>query len=570
LDLLIKNGAVVDGSGRPRRNADVAIADGRIVDIGDVSDSARHTIDASDLVVTPGFIDIHTHYDAAMFWDPLFTPSSWHGFTSVVMTNCGLGFAPCREGDEPYLMSLLASVEDMPLAVIEKSVPWGWRDFAGWMDTIDKLPKGINAGGYVGLSALRRFVMGEDCRRAANPDEISRIQQVAADALSNGALGISMSRFHGHFDAEGHPSPSAWASMDELFALAQALRDAGHGVFEMTPGTGKSGPGEDLAAVTNGMLAVTELARESGRPLTWASLRYLPSAPDRWLDVLEAVERAAADGVRLYPQIGFRAFDLHLSFSRPMPIFTPLETWRSVQHAFAESPARGVAMLERKDVRLRMRSELDRNAHFNGWQYLLVEHCALEQNKALEGHTIAHISDTVGADPLDVFLDLAQSEAGRTEFVYHFADTDEYPLGKLMQSSNVLFETDSSAHFTTLSNQDLPSYVLSHWVRENKRVSLEYAVHLMTGRPASVFGIRDRGMLQPGMRADVVVLDPQSVRPGAREFVDDLPGHERRLIRRAIGMKHVVVNGQQLMVDGDHTGAMPGQVIKGSRHGYAA
>jgi N-acyl-D-aspartate/D-glutamate deacylase len=379
-----------------------------------------------------------------------------------------------------------------------------------------------------------------------------------------------MSRFHGHFDAEGQPCPSAWASMDELLALAHALRDAGHGVFQMTTATGRTGPGEDLAAVTDGTLGLAQLARESGRPLTWASLRYLPNAPDRWLDILQAVERAAADGVQLHPQIGFRAFELHLSFLKPMPVFTALETWRAVQHAFGGSPQRGVGMLEREDIRAQMRRELNQNPFFNGWRYFVVEQCALEAHKALEGQTIAQISDRTGADPLDVFLDLVKSEAGATQFVYHFADTDEYPLGKLMQSSNVLLETDSSAHVTTLCNQDLPSYVLSHWVRENKRVSLEYAVHLMTGRPASVFGMHDRGLLRPGMRADVVVLDPDSVRPGAREVVNDLPGQERRLIRRAIGMKHVVVNGQPLMVDGEHTGAMPGEVIKGMRHADVA
>ena len=562
-DLLIKGGTIVDGTGAPRFHGDVAISGSTIVQVGPSLDGARRVIDASDLIVAPGFIDIHTHYDAALFWDPLFTPSSGHGTTSVVTTNCGFGFAPCRLGDEEYLMSLLSTVEDVPLVSIQEGMAWDWTDYPGWMNTLRRQPKGINVGSYIGLSPIRRYVMGEDCRRPATADELDRIAGVAEAGLRAGALGISTSRFLGHFDGEGQPSPSAWADLNELMALARALRRAGHGVFEMTASSGR--PGDDFAVESDGWLGVAELAKEAQRPVTWAAVRYSPSDPERWLRILERTRKAWSEGILLYPQVGFRAQVSHINWSKRMAVFSSLPTWREVQNNL-QSIDEKVEALANPMVREKLRTEIAGLKTFNGWRYLLVRQAALPHNKRLEGRSISSVAEEKGEDPLTTFLELSIEEQCGTEFDYQSADMDEDAVGRILQYPHVLFETDSSAHVTSLCNQDFSTYLLGHWVRELERLTLEHAVQMMTGRPAAALGIHNRGLLKPGLKADVVVFDPRTVGSLGQELVDDLPGQQPRLVRRATGIESVIVNGQVLLTGSSYSGALPGELIVGSAH----
>src|SRR5262245_42122582 len=352
-DLVIKNGWVVDGSGAPGFAGDVAVRQGKVAAVdARISEQARRVIDAAGQVVAPGFIDVHTHYDTQVLWDPLFTSSSWHGSTTVVTGNCGFTLAPCRPEDRDYLMRMLAVVEDMSLPALQAGITWSWEDFPRYLSAVERRPKAINIGCYVGHSAVRRYVMGADCRRAATESEIARMQEIVAAALRAGALGVSSSRIPLRVDGEGKSVPSFYAEMPELLALGRTLRQVGRGVFEITAkmvlpqGEHEAGDLADLVA----------LAKESGRPVTWASVRYLPAYPERSLFILSEVAKAAArEGVRLHPQIGCRPFETYMNWQKLMPVFAHLPTWREVM---VLSAAEKQAALAEAAPRAKMRDEV--------------------------------------------------------------------------------------------------------------------------------------------------------------------------------------------------------------------
>jgi N-acyl-D-amino-acid deacylase len=556
-DLVIKNGWVVDGSGAPGFAGDVAIRQGKVAAIDSrISEQARRVIDAAGQVVAPGFIDVHTHYDAQVLWDPLFTSSSWHGSTTVVTGNCGFTLAPCRPEDRDYLTRMLAVVEDMSLPALQAGITWSWEDFPGYLSAVERRPKAINIGCYVGHSAVRRYVMGADCRRAATESETARMQEIVATALRAGALGVSSSRIPLHVDGEGKSVPSFYAEMPELLALGRALRQAGRGVFEVTAkmvlpqSEHEAGDLADLVA----------LAKESGRPVTWASVRYLPAYPERSLFILAEVAKAAArEGVRLHPQIGCRPFETFMNWQKLMPVFAHLPTWREVMFL---SAAEKTAALAEPATRAKLRAEVAGATFFNGWQHVFVREAKRPEHKKLEGQSITAVAAAQGKDPLDAYLDLCVAEECATEFIYWAADMAEEPMGRMLKDQNTLLETDAGAHLTSLCNADFPSYVLAHWVRETGRLSLEEGVARLTSRPAQVLGLADRGRLQPGFAADVVIFDQQRIRGGQRQTAYDLPGHQPRLIQRADGIHMVIVNGEVVLEDNQHTGALPGQVIK--------
>ena len=558
-DLVIRNGTIVDGSGKPRFHGDVAIEGSRVAEVGKVSASAKRTIDASDLVVAPGFVDPHTHYDAQVFWDPMFSCSSWHGVTSVVTGNCGFTLAPCKPEDRPYLTHMLAVVEDMPLPALEAGLTWEWDDYSSFIDAIDRRPKAINMGCYIGHSAVRRNVMGEDCRRTATPDEVARIQQVVAAGLKAGALGFSSSRIPVHVDGEGKSVPSAFADMNELTAVARAMRQVNRGVMEFTAKLVLHPKGnEDVGDLAE----LASLAKESQRPLTFVSVRYMPRYPERSLHILsETAKVAAANSVRLYPQMGCRRFGMYLNWNKLMPPFAHHPAWRKVM--FLRGSER-IAALSDPATRSEMRSELAADTAFNGWNYMLVKEAKRPEHKTLEGQSIAAIAASLGKDPLETYLDLCVTEDCAVDFDYLMFDTEDGVLGKMLKDPNVLLETDAGAHLATLCNADFPSYLLSHWVRETSVLSIEEAVARITSHPAEVFGLSDRGNLKPGYAADIVIFDPQRVGTGRSSLVRDLPAQQARLIRESEGIHAVIVNGSPILEGGQPTGEMPGQVLRGS------
>lgn len=558
LDLVIKNGWIVDGTGTPGFAGEVAIHQGKIAAISPrITESARRVIDAAGQVIAPGFIDVHTHYDAQVLWDPLCTSSSWHGSTTVVTGNCGFTLAPCRPEDRDYLTRMLAVVEDMSLVALQQGITWTWEDFPGYLDTLEQRPKAINVGCYIGHSAVRRYVMGADCRRAATEGEIARMQDVIGEALRAGALGLSTSRIPLHVDGEGKSVPSFYAEMPELLSLASKLREVGRGVLEVTAkmvipqSEHEAGDLADLVA----------LAKTSGRPVTWASVRYLPTYPGRSLFILSEVQKAVTrEGVRLHPQIGCRAFETHMNWQKLMPVFAHLPTWRAAM--FLPQAAK-VAALAHGETREKMRTEIAGATFFNGWKYVVVKETAQSRHKALEGQSIAAIATTQGKEPLDVFLDLCVAEDCATDFFYYAVDMEEEPMGHMLRDANTLLETDAGAHLTSLCNADFPSYLLAHWVREKGVLTLEEAIAHLTSRPAGVLGLSDRGRLQTGCAADVVIFDPQRIRGGQLHTAHDLPAQQPRLIQQAEGIHMVIVNGEVILEEGQPTGAMPGQVVRG-------
>ena len=558
LDLLIKNGWIVDGSGAPGFAGDVAIQDGKIVAIESrIEDKAQHTIDAAGAVVAPGFIDIHTHYDAQVFWDPLCSSSSWHGSTTVVTGNCGFTLAPCRPQDRDYLTRTLAVVEDMSLKALQEGIAWSWEDFPGYLAAVEQQPKAINMGCYIGHSAVRRYVMGEDCRRVASDKEIARMQEIVLDAIRSGALGFSSSRIPLHVDGEGKSVPSFYAELSELLALGQSLREAGRGVMEITAkmvlpeGEHEAGDLPDLVA----------LAKESGRPVTWASVRYLPTYPGRSLFILSQVaEVAEREGVRLHPQIGCRPFETFMNWQKLIPVFAHLPSWREVM--FLSAPEKTAALRD-PAKRQTMHAELAGASFFTGWQNVLVREAKRPEHKELEGQTITAIAEAQNKDPLEAYLDLCVAEECETEFTYWAADMAEDRMGQMLRDPNTLLETDAGAHLTSLCNADFPSYLLGHWVREAGVLSLEEAVARLTSRPADVLSLADRGRLQTGLAADVVIFDKDRIRGGHRQTVYDLPAQQPRLIQEAEGIQTVIVNGEVVLEEGRHTGATPGQLVRG-------
>ena len=557
LDLVIRNGRIVDGTGSPGFAGEVGIQQGKIAAVDThISEPAYRVIDAAGQVITPGFIDVHTHYDAQVLWDPLCTSSSWHGVTTVITGNCGFTLAPCRPEDRDYITRMLAVVEDMSLAALQQGISWSWEDFPGYLSTIEQRPKAINIGCYVGHSAVRRYVMGADCRRAATEAEIAHMQEIVAEALRAGALGLSSSRIPLHVDGEGKSVPSFFAELSELLALGRTLREVSRGIMEITAkmvlpqGEHEAGDLPDLVA----------LAKESGRPLTWTSVRYLPAYPERSLFILsEAAKAIAREGVRLYPQIGCRPLETFMNWQKLMPVFAHLPTWREIMFL---SPQEKTVALADPARRATMRTEVAGATFFNGWQHVLVREAKRPEHKNLEGQSVAAIAATQGKDPLDAYLDLCVAEECATEFAYLAADTDEESMGLMLKDPHALIETDAGAHLTSLCNADFPSYLLGHWVRETGILNLEEAVARLTSRPAGVLGLADRGHLKPGLAADVVIFDPQRIRGGQRQTVHDLPAQQPRLIQQAEGIQTVIVNGEVILEEGKHTGALPGKVVR--------
>ena len=558
LDLAIRNGWIVDGTGAPGFDGEVGVRSGRIVALEpEITEPAKREIDARGLVVAPGFIDGHTHYDAQILWDPLCTSSSWHGTTSVVIGNCGFTLAPCRPEDREYLARLLSVVEDMSLEALHEGIPWSWEDYPGYLATLDETPKAVNVGGYVGHTAIRRYVMGEDSRRPATEAEVAAMKGIVTDALQAGALGFSTSRIPLHVDGEGKSVPSYFAELDELVAIMQAVRGIDRGVIEVTSrmifakANDEAGDLDDLVV----------LARESGRPVTWTSLRYMPSMPQRTSFILDAIADAVArEGVSLHPQIGCRAFEQFMDWTKFTPVFANLPTWRELM--FLEGQEKLTALAD-PATRARMQAELDTGASiFNGWDYMLVKEARLRANKGLEGKRISDIAVAQGKGELDAFLDLAVSERAETEFRYLQMDMEEGPMSELLRNSRTILATDAGAHLTSLCNADFPTYILSHWVRELGVLSLEEGVALLTSRPAATFGLTGRGMLKPGMAADIVVFNRETVCGGRMSMVHDLPAGQPRLIQESEGIKTVIVNGEIVLEDNEPTGALPGQVMR--------
>jgi N-acyl-D-aspartate/D-glutamate deacylase len=567
-DLVIKNGWVIDGSGLPRYRADVGVTQGRIAAIGRIRESAREVIDAEGQVVAPGIVDGHTHMDAQVFWDPLGTSSCWHGITTVVMGNCGFTLAPCAKADRHLVMRNLERAEDISAEAMEAGIEWRWTTFAEFLDAIESLPKGINYSGYLGHSALRTFVMGERAfEQAAGEDDLGAMERELRDALRAGAIGFTTSRSPSHETPDGRPVASRVASWDEVRRLVGTMGELNAGIFEI------AGEGVDRALGDPGLrdyqARLLDLAVESGRPVTYG-LFSRREAPEIWRTYLDLLEETAAAGGRMFAQVHSRALAAVLSFKTQLP-FDRLPVWKELRALPLEEQKH---RLRDPELRCRLveaarerdkRRAIGTEARPAVYEWLFVM-------DTVEGphRSVAEVARERGVDPVEAMIALALEKDLELFFLQPIAnENQDYALELIKHPRTVVTFSDSGAHVSQLMDASLQTHLLSHWVRAKQALTLEEAVRMLTFDTATHWGFADRGLIRAGLAADLMVFDPDTVGPEMPEVVNDLPGGAKRLVQRARGISATVVNGEILLRDGKHTGALPGRLLRGPLAGRA-
>lgn len=556
-DLLVRNGTVVDGTGAPGRRADIAVTNGRIVEVGAIRDSAKQTIDAAELVVAPGFIDPHTHYDAQIDWDPLVSCSSWHGVTSVVMGNCGVGLAPCRPDQREALAWDLVNVEGMSFNVLSKGVLWEWESFAEFM-TAKRKGLGINLGFLMPLSPFRSYVMGESAQeRAATEDETKQIAALLQQGMQAGALGFSTTVATQHVGFRGRPLACRLANRDELGAYARVLRDLGYGSIEVNMG----GAGSSFLPLGSTEL-IDFLLSESRRPVTWLSVQTRTDQPTAHRELLINMDALIKRGG--IPQASCQPTEIQFNLRNPF-ILGPYEVCHPL---FNRSIAEQSRIYGDPAFRAAFRDAYTRSPKAFSGQWARVEVCKVKNPAHQEwiGKSITTLSTSAGKDPLDTFFDLALADELGIEFSLGMLNFEPSLLQEVITDSRVLIGlSDGGAHVDMLCNTGYPTYLLGTWVRDRQVMSLERAVQRLTSEPAQIFGLADRGVIAAGKAADLVIFDPRTIAAGDKEMLYDLPGGEGRFVQRAEGIHWVVVNGSVLFADGGHSGVLPGRVLQAGK-----
>lgn len=558
-DLVIRGGTVVDGTGMHPFRADVAIRDGRIARLGRVDAPATRTLDAEGLLVTPGFIDVHTHYDVQLDWDPLATPSSWHGVTTVLAGNCGFTLAPAKPEDVPWLAGMLSRVEGMSKAALAAGLRFEGGSFGDYWRRFDgKL--GINVGSYVGHCAVRRYAMGEAAsEREATDDEIGAMKELVRQAMREGAMGFSTSQISIHVGEDGREVPSNHASAAELLELASVLAEFDRGAIEIIPRSFAEGYDEADRAL------LRELYRVSGRPIELNILLPSPAHPMSWQATLEFANEAFRDGIRLHPQVTTNRLELHLKLADTF-VFDEMLAWREV--LTLPEPARSQRLRD-PACRARLRAEWDdpttRAVSF-GWDGIEVEAVARAEHAKWIGCSVEELAAERGADPLDCFLDLSLEEGLETQFQTRMNDVGRQFIEHVVRtalSDPIVMpgSSDGGAHLASFTGADYTTRMLTDWVPDP--LSLEQAIWRNTLMPATVHGLSDRGVLREGARADVLVIDRSELSAGKAYLACDFPANTQRYVVKATGYRYTVVNGEVLLEDGVHTGALPGHVLRG-------
>jgi N-acyl-D-aspartate/D-glutamate deacylase len=537
-DIVIRGGTVVDGTGAPGRRADVAIRGDRIAEIGSNLAGAR-TLDASGQIVAPGFIDLHTHYDAQVFWDPALTPSCFHGVTSVIAGNCGFSLAPTRPEHRETIARTLQNVEDMNVESLAAGIPWDFESFSDYLASVKRRGTLLNYGAYLGHTALRLYVMGDAAyERAATPEEIDAMCAVLAEGMRAGAAGFATSFAPTHQGVAGKPIPSRFAELREFEALAATVGRAGRGVVHVAPGQNVSIPN------------LYEIQAKVGRPFTYGALLTMPNGAHRGL--VELNDRATAKGVDVWPQVSPRPLSFQFTMEDP---FT-LNVGTLFKELMAKGRAERVACYASADWRRRALGDLEQAPMKPRWDTYRVEET--RKFPELEGRLIAEIAAERGASPLDVACEIALAEDLSTRFRGFIANDDPEGVAWLLTRDHVVLGlSDAGAHVGQLCDACAPTDLLGNWVRERRALSLERAVRKLSGEIADLLGLPGRGYLREGAFADVAVFDPARVAPGPIRRVRDFPANAERLTAdRPEGMTHVLVNGTPIRVNGESPSAL--------------
>lgn len=557
-DLKIVDGTIVDGSGAPRYRGDVGISGGRIVALGEAPDSAEEIIDAEGAMVAPGFVDIHTHYDAQIIWDRMMSISPWHGVTTTVLGNCGFGVAPTRVEHRDMIVRTLEKVEGMSVAALKAGLgeDWPFESFGEYLKAIEGRGSAVNAAVLLGHTPLRTYVMGEAAtERAATDDEIEEMRAIVKQGMRDGALGFATSRAGTHVGYEGRPVPSRACEIEEIFRLAKAVGESGGGLIAATAG-------RDLF-----IDEYPDLARESGCTVTWtALLAGLALGKGDHEEQLAKSEALVAAGHRVFPQVTPRPLNFEYQMAAPF-LFEPFSVMKPVAAADAEGKKKIYADPEfRKAFADRIAGA---RKEFKGAfdKTVISQH---QKDGGLDEKGLADVARERGTTPVDLLLDLALESDLETRFRMPVANHEEDQVEPLLKSgATVIGLSDAGAHASQLCDACQPTYFLGRWVREKETFSLEEAVRMLTSRPAEVAGISDRGLLAEGRPADVVVFDPETVGAGGLERVYDFPGGADRLISKERGVRAVVVNGTTVRRDGkdavDPEGDLPGAVLRNGR-----
>jgi len=563
-DIIIRSGMVVDGSGAPARRADVGISGDRITEIVDVDDGGldgrgRREIDADGRLVTPGFVDIHTHLDAQLAWDPIGTSSCWHGVTSVVMGNCGVTFAPCRPEDRATLAEMMESVEDIPRDAILDGLPWDWETYGEYYASIDRMPKGPNTGGLVGHSALRTYVMGERGldEAPARDDDIAAMAALVDEAMAAGALGISTSRTFLHRVPDGRPVPGTHATADELLAFADVLGRHGAGVFEGAMRLGERD--NDRFDSTRGEVALMgEISRRSGRPVSFG-LTQSDRRPGLFEAVIDFVKSENADGADVRPQTTARGVGILFGLESRTP-FDRAPAWKQLRAAVN---GRKLQMLRDATFRQTLISEADVHGTGVDLDQLFVLPEGEARYDCDPATSLAAIANERGVSPAAAFIELVLETDGELVANLPFLNQDLTAVEAMLDDPLVtLGLADAGAHVGQIMDASQPTFLLSYWIRERERWSVEEAVRRLTSDTADLFGIRDRGRLVEGAFADVNVIDMETLHLPHPEYVRDFPGGAGRYVQRSAGYDYTLVNGAVFMERGEHTGALNGRLLR--------
>jgi N-acyl-D-amino-acid deacylase len=561
-DLVVKDGMIVDGSGLPRYRADIGVKDGKIAEIGRINGAAaKETLNAEGRVVSPGFVDGHTHMDAQIFWDPIGTSSCFQGVTSVVMGNCGFTLAPCRAEEADLVMRNLERAEDISRAAMKAGIKWRWETFPQFLDVLDTLPKGINYAGYVGHCAIRTHVMGQRAfTDEASEDDLKAMIHHTQEAIAAGAHGFSTTRSVAHQTSDDKPVASRLATWAEFETLVKSM---GAGMVEVA-GEPRGADGHKARAYYEGL---SKLAIESGRPITFG-LFSRRTNPGAWRTTFDIIERTCRQGGRMFAQVHSRALNVLLSFETQLP-FDKWEMWREMRKLPLAEQKKWLLDADKRRQLVEIASKPYEGPAVNGaearppqWDWIF----AFTDMKGPQ-KSMAELARMKNTHPVELMIDMALERDMKFFMIQPIANENQTEALELMKHPrSVVTFSDSGAHVSQIMDSSLQTHLLSHWVREKQAFTLEEAVKMLTCDTATQFGFHDRGLLREGMAADIVVFDADTVGPRMPEVVTDLPAGAKRLKQKCEGMMATIVNGQVLLRDNEPTGNLPGKLLRKKRH----